>query len=125
MRERKGRPPQTLECRLERTGTRWAQLRAQKLFQEMRARSKAKEQQRRQAVRRAIEAGSVVLAVANDWSPAELTGALLDAQERMNRSATFRMATRKRGEKHLGVVVDVDDPEASPTATESLQIDSV
>lgn len=103
MRERKRRPPQTLECRLERAGTRWAQLRAQKLFQELRARSKAKELQRRQVVRRAIEVGNVVLAVANDWTPAELTGALLDAQERMNRSATFRMATRKRGEQHLGI----------------------
>ena len=101
MRERKGRPPQTLECRLERTGTRWAQLRAQQLFQEMRARSKAKELQRRQAVRRAIEAGNAVLSVASDWTPTELTGALLDAQERMNRSATFRLAARKRGEEHL------------------------
>lgn len=80
---------------------RWAQLEAQKLFQEMLARTKAKEQQRRQAVRRAIQLGESVLATADDWERSELVGALLDARERIRGSPTMRLAARKRGEQHL------------------------
>lgn len=42
-----------------------------------------------------------MLSVDSEWDTAELLGALLDAQERLARSPTQRLAARKRGEQFL------------------------
>lgn len=104
---------------LMHTAQQLARVKANQLLREQRQKVRSKERARRlTARRRALIGEAAERAGLAEWTIPEILGVLLEAHERVGRSPTLRMAARKRGEQHLGVVAPPVDPLASPMHSE-------
>jgi hypothetical protein len=87
--------------RIAATTRRLGLLKARELLREMRAADRQRSSERRALARRRSALGdAVVQAGCGEWLPAEITGVLLDARDRIGGSSTQRLGMRKRGEAH-------------------------
>lgn len=75
------------------------------LLRDLRGRALARERQRAETLRLALEIGRAVLRVVSDDTRTETVGMLLNLRGRISHSPTMPMAARKRGEHHLGINV--------------------
>ena len=91
-----------VQAQLARATQRMAQLRARKLLREMRTVSRQKAKDRRDALRKRLAFGDIVVDMGlGELEAHQLTGLLLDARERFVESPATRIATGKRGREYL------------------------
>jgi hypothetical protein len=97
---------------------------AQELLRERRAATQIRQKKRRARMLRRLDLGAAVQSAGlGEWSTPELVGALLDAEERLGRSPTMRMAARQRGEQHLAVARGPPATPSLPAEDEPLAVD--
>ncbi|WP_207215847.1 conjugal transfer protein TraD [Pseudolysobacter antarcticus] len=78
---------------------RLGQLKARQMLREMRDAAQVKARTRRADVRRRLElGGAVIIADCADLTMSELIGILVDGKDRIQGSATMRLALGKRGD---------------------------